>query len=302
MEEVKEKIIFCFLMKMAAGEQPELPLEMYHKIMKYVPLQSAFRKTSSSIKNLPVKHQYYCQEPTLAELVDWIWEQHILLSFEQTFDRSILTGKDFSGNTTKDVFLEFIEEKTPQNGKQVFISLKTGLITLGRSDYNYFTETWDVTGYDIKRKSQLLEELRGFRLAFENFSIVANINWPTSRDILSKRLDPKIQNNFYLSDICYINLISQKFPIALKDDDWDVIINEMHNVLSLDAASSMSSEFIDKFFNNIGQTIDTTNIGPIQGVQFIKIPPHVFNTWLKSFISTLTPLDLSDDVRLKRIV
>ena len=287
---------------MASRQSPELPLEIYSKIMKHVPLQSAFRRTNSSIRDLPVKYQYLCQEPTLAELVDWIWEQHILLSFEQTADRSVLTGKDFRGGVAKEVFLEFIRGR---NGKQVFISLETGKIELTRSIYNVSAQKWDISDADIIHKSQLIGNLRGYRLYLQNFSIVANINWPTSRDILSRRLDPRIQNTFLLSDMCYIGLISQKFPTASNDTDWDVIINEMHNVLTSEVADAMTAQFLEKgFFTdvNIGQTMETTNIGPIDHVPFIKIPPNVFNTWLRSFISTLTPLDLLDDPRFKRFL
>lgn len=270
---------------MVTEEQPELPLEIYSNIMKFVPFQSAFRKTNTSISGLPVKQKYYCQEPTLAELVDWCWEQHILLTFKQTAKFSILTGKNYYGDEAKEVFLEFIKDK---NGKQVFISLETGKIEIIRSTYDEAQQDWNVTYSDITQKTQLLEELRGFRLFLEYFDIVNNLNWPTSRDILSKRLDPRIHNNFLLSDICFIDLISQKFPTASTDTDWNVIINGMHNILEPEPASSMTTQFLEKFFRDNDQNVD------------IKIPPNVFNTWLSWFISTLTPLDLHDDVRLRR--
>lgn len=289
----------------------ELPFDIYKEILEYLPSQSAFRRLNKRISLIPVSVDYCCQEPTLTEIVDFIWLEKEAL---RTKKYSVFTGLDMhTDNMLHYIHLEFISIKYDDR-KTVVIKYSTGTTYV----YNYSFITGKhynfIQDRTILYKSQLLEELRGFKLVLSESYQIELMNYPVTRKILSRRnichniipgsatseIFTRISNGIP-SDICYINIIAKNFANMKTPTGWAIILGELMNLFKEKVNKELENEFISIFIENsdIDRTKFRTTIFRKKVIPLIPINPFVFNTWLKQYILNLSPSDLANDRRIK---
>ena len=273
-----------------------LPPEIYDYISEHLPpsAQPAFRranKATSAARFDWTKH--FCKEPTIPEIADWLWDQHLRLIDPATgYQTQCMFYID--GLTS----FYFTNEKDSQLYSDI---VSFDLNTRNISDLKYvpgFFYNYSKT-LVIKSKDDLKQTLSGKHLTNDPNSILCLRMW---HGILLKRTS--CINHGMIPDQCYLTYLAKH----LSQLDWTKSLRDLHFLIKEPAMQRLFDDLTRDFdilfdfdFSELGASDwyhdDPEDGGGVYAIDMIRtemstIPPDVYQSWIKQWILNLSSEDL----------
>lgn len=270
--------------------QNDIPQDIYAHISQFVPLNSQynFRLAKKMTYQTPNFWKECCQEPSLIEIVDW------LFSRTQLPDNNYL---QMFGNAT--LLMAIFKPNNSSNTETLIVGLYPNKKTLYTWKENQHFERTGFT--EVNDLNQLRDFLKDAQLILNVSKInivpsyAAILNWSMIGKILTQR---KSCNMYYeQADQCYIRIMANTFATveSTKINNWVDTLAVLSSLLNDTTKRKLERDFRD-FFRIYDPTLEFNLYSNEYILNHRKDPPiatpQAFNAWLKSWILKLTPKDL----------
>lgn len=241
--------------------------------------QPQFRRVSRMFYDTDITKDVCCLEPSTFEIINWIWDQSILLQYEQTHSAALfspLTSETYSG-VNASVNFQFVSDVTRIDSEYISLDVENGKILRKKSFY-------DTIGERITNKDYLMHLLTGKHLKIEYYN---RMHFPMIRDIFSLRV-PCILHGIS-SDECYIKFLSKVFSktLTLNANNWPYTVKNFYRYITESAQQRLK----DSIYLTFGQNVEDL-------FYIIPINPDVFEPWFESWIQTLKSSDLAPNPQI----
>lgn len=261
-----------------------LPSDIYDYISEHLSpsTQPAFRRANSVTAAARFDwRNKCCEEPTIPEIADWLWEQHLLLSNPATRSQSNLWADDDEDYLT---YFPFLDNKDSKQTANIVLNAETGEL------YDSMRTSEDTSMFQklhhINSRNELGRILYGKHLIFDSMEQL----WML-RDIFRKRIS--CMNFGVLPDQCHIKYLANH----LSSKGWKISMDELYYQVHDETFQKFLDELVRQFniphHINVSEWFDNSDaILDLIELKMNLIPPNVYSAWLKRWILNLRSEDL----------